>query len=219
MISIYMIRCACASTYVCTSVAGSSEARCGIPVDLTCHKERAHCGCAVISQGQRRSNNYKATIARTAGSRRAWLGRGDCGWATTELRLNNYDYHTRPGPGLRRTAVATAAEWLPVYACRARQTACWMSRQIQVNSRGDCDRAATASVRQTSVAFAIRWKQNAAERSDRQPEPLPLTPQYRGPTPLLLRVGVACETTNTLGLQTIEQDLSLYRDYLRGTLS
>ena len=91
-----------------------------------------------------------------------------------------------------------------------------MSRQIQVNSRDDCDRAATASARQTSVAFAAGQKQNAAQRSDRQPEPLPaslagpplltisqslypLTPQSHGPAPLLLRVGVAHETTNTQG--------------------
>ena len=43
----------------------------------------------------------------------------------------------------------------------------------------------------------------------------PLTPQSCGPAPLLLRVGVACKTTNTLGLQTIEQlrvDFSPYRD-------
>ena len=48
-----------------------------------------------------------------------------------------------------------------------------MSRQIQVNSRGDCDGVATASARQTSVAFAAGQKQNAAQRSDCQPEPLP----------------------------------------------
>ena len=87
----------------------------GVPVDLTCHKERAHCGRAIISQGQRQS---KATIARTAGSRRAWLDRGDRDWATTELRSNNYDYRAKPGPGLRQTAVATAAEQL--LACEIR---------------------------------------------------------------------------------------------------
>ena len=62
---------------------------------------------------------------RSLGPRRAWLlDRGDRGWATAELRLNNYDYRARPGPGLRRTAVATAAERLSVCACRARETAC-----------------------------------------------------------------------------------------------
>ena len=113
--------------------------------------------------------------------------------------------------------MTTVAERLPVCACRARQTACWMSRQIQVNSRGDCDGAATASVRQTSVAFAVGRKQNAALKSDRQSEPLPLTPQSHGPAPLLLRVGMARETTNTLGLQTVEQfrvDLSPYREQI-----
>ena len=141
--------------------------RCGAMSPLTSYiTKRGH---TVISQGQMRSNNYKATIARTARSRArcAWVGRGDHGWATTELCLNNYDYHARPGPGFRRTAVATAAERLPVCTYRARQTACWMSRQIQVNSRGDCAGAVTASARQTSVAFAAGRKQNAAQKSDR----------------------------------------------------
>ena len=83
----------CTYVHVRTYVTGSPEARRGVPVDLTRHKERADCGRAVISQGQRQSNNnYKATIAQTARSRHAWLGRGNRGWATTELRLNNYDY-------------------------------------------------------------------------------------------------------------------------------
>ena len=155
-------RCACVLHTYRMSVAGSPVARRGIPVDLTLHKERAHCGRAVISQGQRQSNNYKATITRTAGS--------NAQLSTTELRLNNYDYRARLCPGLRRTAVATAAERLPVCACRARQTANWMSRQIQVNSRGDCD--GVWLPRQTSVALAAGRKQNAAQRSDRQPEPL-----------------------------------------------
>ena len=125
---------------------------------------------------------------------------------STELRLNNYDYRDRPGPGLRRTAVATAAERLPVCVCRAKQTACWMSRQIQVNSRGDCAGAATASARQISVAFATGQKQDATQSL------YPLTPQSRGPAPLILRVSVA-RKTNTRGLQTMEQlDLSPYRE-------
>ena len=122
--------------------------------------------------------------ARTARSRHALLGRGNRGWVTTELHLNNHDYRFRPGPGLRQTAVATAAQRLPVCACRARQTACWMSRQMQVNSRGDCAGVATTSARQT--AFAAGRKQNAAQKSDRQPEPLPAnTPvlQARPPPP------------------------------------
>ena len=132
------------------------------------HKERAHCGRTVIRITRSRwSNNYKATIAQTAGSRRAWLGRGMAivGWAITELRLNNYDYvPCRARPSLRRTAVATSS-WAATsmhMQCRAKQTASWMSRQTQVNN---CDVAATASPRQTSVAFA-------AQRSDRQSEPL-----------------------------------------------
>ena len=141
--SIYMItRCVCVPTYV----AGGPGVWCGVPIDLVRHKEGAQCGRSVISQGQRRSN-YKAMIARTAGSRRAWLGRGDRGWATTELRLNNYDYRARPGLGLRRT-VATVAERLPVCTCGAWQTACWMSRrggyrQCQTNFSGICRWAET----------------------------------------------------------------------------
>ena len=41
-------------------------------------------------------------------------------------------------------------------------------RQIQANSRGDRDRAVTASARRTSVVFAARWKLNTTQRSDRQ---------------------------------------------------
>ena len=82
-----------------------------------------------------------------------------------------------------------------------------MSRQIQVNSRGDCDGAVTASARQTSVAGR---EQNAAQRSDRQPEPLAAnTPVSRARPSPVLRVGVARETTNTLGLQTMEQLIKL----------
>ena len=55
-------------------------------------------------QGHDRSN--KACIARQRRSR----------LSETELHLNNYDYRAKPGPGLRRTAVATAAERLPVCA-------------------------------------------------------------------------------------------------------
>ena len=66
---------------------------------------------------------------------------GDSGWAATDMHMQ----------------------------CRAKQTACWMSRQIQVNN---CDGAATAIARQTSVAFAAGRKQNAAQRSDYQSEPL-----------------------------------------------
>ena len=49
----------CVCTYVRTYVAGCLEARRGVPVDLTRHKERAHCGRAIISQGRGR-----ATITR-----------------------------------------------------------------------------------------------------------------------------------------------------------
>ena len=115
-------------------------------------------------------NKVRARGGAATGSRRVWLG------MQRRSRLGNYrtplDYRARPGPGLRRTAVATAAERLPVCTCRARQTACWL---IQVNSRGDRARAANTSARQTSVAFAARRKQNTAQKSDHQPEPLPTT--------------------------------------------
>ena len=133
-------------------------------------------------------------------------------------RLGDYrtplDYCAKPGPGLRQTAVATSAERLPVCACRAKQTACWMSRQIQVNSRGDCDGAATASVRQTSVAFAAGRKQNAAQRSDRHPEPLPTNNPVSRHLPLsscelvwLARLLTPCDC-----MVQLRVDLSLYRE-------
>ena len=52
-----------------------------------------------------------------------------------------------------------AARQLPLCTSMAR-----MNRQIQANS--DRDGAATASARQTSVAFAAWWKQNTSQRSD-----------------------------------------------------
>ena len=101
--SIYMItRYACVRVYVRPSVTGCPEARRGVPIDLKRHKVRAHCGRAVISQGQQQLQGHDRSNSM---SRRAWLGRGDRGWATTELRLNNYNYRSKPGPGLRRTAV------------------------------------------------------------------------------------------------------------------
>ena len=60
---------------VCTSVAGSPEARRGVPVDLTSQRE----GTLVMLSYHKVRGNYKATIAQTAGSRCAWLGRGDRG--------------------------------------------------------------------------------------------------------------------------------------------
>ena len=61
----------------------------------TSQREGTLWSCCHITRS-RWSNNYKATIAQTAGSRRAWLGRGDWGWATTELRLNNSNITTAP---------------------------------------------------------------------------------------------------------------------------
>ena len=58
------------------------------------------------------------------------LGRGDRGWAATEYHLK-----TAPGPGVRPTAVAIVAGRLPLCACRARQTAHWMSRQIHAGKQ------------------------------------------------------------------------------------
>ena len=52
--------------------------------------------------------------------------------------------------GSRRHANSSgdiAARWLPLCACRARKIACWMSHQIQANSRGYQDGAATVSAR------------------------------------------------------------------------
>ena len=128
------------------------------------HKERAHCGRAVIRiTRSRRSNNYKATIARTAGSRRACLGRGAVivGWAITELRLNNYDYvPCRARPGLRRTAVATSSWAATSMQCRAKQTASWMSRQTQVNN---CDVAATAQTNFSGICRRAETERRSKE--------------------------------------------------------
>ena len=80
----------------------------------------------------------QSNIARTARQRRSWLGE----WAATKLRLN---ITTAPGPGTgvtgkqQRRYSGWAATTLCV--CGARQTAHWMSRQIQANSRGDRDGA------------------------------------------------------------------------------
>ena len=68
------------------------------------------------------------------------------------LRLQNSTWiimTIAPGPGIRQAAVAIAVGRLPLYAhaCRARQTARWMSRQIQVNSRSNRDGVATASAK------------------------------------------------------------------------
>ena len=61
--SIYVItRCVC--VYVRTSVAGCPEARRGVPVDLTRHKERAHCRRAVISQGRQQLQGHDRLNSR-----------------------------------------------------------------------------------------------------------------------------------------------------------
>ena len=91
----------------------------------------------------------RSNIARTARQRRSWLGE----WAATKLRLNMTN---APGPGAgvtgkqQRRYSGWAATALCV--CRARQTAHWMSRQIQANSRGDRDGAATTSAKRTKFS-------------------------------------------------------------------
>ena len=50
--------------YVRMSVAGCPEARRGVPVDLTHHKERAHCGRAVISQGRQQLQGHDRSNSR-----------------------------------------------------------------------------------------------------------------------------------------------------------
>ena len=126
-----------------TSVTGCPEARRSVPVDLNVTK-RGHIVVLLSYVSQ---------------------GRG----GATITRLRSLEQPARPG--LRRTAVASSS-WAATsmhMQCRAKQTASWMSRQTQVNN---CDVAATASPRQTSVAFAAVRKQNAAQRSDHQSEPL-----------------------------------------------
>ena len=121
----------------------------------------------------------RSNIARTARQRRSWLGE----WAATKLRLNMTN---APGPGAgvtgkqQRRYSGWAATALCV--CRARQTAHWMSRQIQAIETG---RLPPVPNEPSSVAFAAGRKQNAARKCDHV-RPLP---------------------ANTLGsgLQTMEQ--------------
>ena len=81
------------------SVAGCPGARCGVPIDLDVTKGRAHCGGAVISRGQRGGALSLQSLEQgKAGSRRQANSSGDL-----------------------------AARWLPLCACRARQTARSMS--------------------------------------------------------------------------------------------
>ena len=150
------------------------------------HKERVHCDRTVISQGRGRTTIKGHDRSNSQVQARMGIGRGDSGCATIELRLNNYDYCAKPGPGLRRTAVATAAERLPVCACRTKQTACWMSRQIQVNSRDNCDGAATSSARQLQWHLPPGRNRTPLKGVTVSQSLYPLTPQSRGPAPLLL---------------------------------
>ena len=62
--------------YVHTSIAGCPEVRRGIPVDLNVTK-RGHIVVVLSYHKVEAEQQLKATIARTAGSRHAWLGRGD----------------------------------------------------------------------------------------------------------------------------------------------
>ena len=124
---------------VCPSVCCRMSGGAASPVNLTRHNGRAHWG------------------------RYCHISRSEA-----EQLVHGSSNKEQPGPGVRQTAVAIAAGQLPLCTCRARQTARWMSCQIQVNSRGDRDGAATDSARRTSVAFAAGRKQNAAQRSDRQ---------------------------------------------------
>ena len=66
---------------------------------------------------------------------------------------------------------------------QARQTACWMSRQIQANSRGDRDGAATTSAKRTKFSGICRGRKRT-----------PLESVTVRPLP-----------ANTVGLQTMEQ--------------
>ena len=113
-----------------------------------------------------------STITRTKNSRVQALDTGDQGLEATELRSDNYDNRARSRCQANSSVSGWAAGRLPLYAhaCRARQTACWMimSQQIQANSRGNRDGAATGSAGRTSVALAAGWKQNTAKRSYRQ---------------------------------------------------
>ena len=63
-------RCVC--VYVRTSIAGCPEAQRGIPVDLNVTK-KGHIVVVLSYHKVEAEQQLKATIAQTAGSRRAWL--------------------------------------------------------------------------------------------------------------------------------------------------
>ena len=132
----------------------------GAASPLTSHVTKGECTAVACHINKVRRSN----IARTARQRRSWLGE----WAATKLRLN---MTTAPGPGAgvtgkqQRRYSGWAATALCV--CRARQTAHWMSRQIQANSRGDRDGYHQCQTNQ------VRWHlppggNNAARKCDRQ---------------------------------------------------
>ena len=179
----------------------------------TSQREGTLWSCCHITRS-RRSNNYKATIARTAGSRRAWLGRGDWGWATTELRLNNSNMTTAPGQVQASGEQQWRQRWAATGMRMQGQTNCVLDEPPEPGEqRDDCDRAATASARQTSAVFAARRNRTPLKGVAISQSLYSLTPQFGRPAPLLLRVGVAHKTTNTLGLQMMHGvDLSPYRE-------
>ena len=113
-------------------------------------------------------------------SRRAWLGRGDRG-CMGDCRLNNYNYRARLGPGLRRTAVVAAAERLYRYAHAGpgKLPVGWAARSRWTAEAILPWRLPPVPDKRQCMAFAARRKQNAAQKSDRQPEPFP------GNTPVL----------------------------------
>ena len=138
---------------VCLSVARCPGAWRGVPVDLTRHKGRSRSRVVCTAVACHINKVRQSNIARTARQRGSWLGK----WAAAKLRLN---MTTAPGPGAgitgkqQRRYSGLAATALCVR--RARQTAHWMSRQIQANSRGDRDGAATTSAKRTKFSGICR---------------------------------------------------------------
>ena len=159
--SIYMITCVRAVRPL-PDVRGRGAAS-----PLTSHVTKGGRGYGCTAVACHINKFRRSNIARTARQRRSWLGE----WAATKLRLN---MTTAPGPG---AGVTGKQQWrysgwaaTALCVCRARQTAHWMSRQIQANSRGYRDGAATTSAKRTKFSGICRRAEteNAARKCDLQ---------------------------------------------------
>ena len=89
-------------------------------------------------------------------------------------RLQNFTCANRARSKRQANSSRVIAGRLPLCTCR--QTACWMSRQFQAISRGDRDRAVTASVKRTSCSGTCRQAETARRSKEWPSDLYPLTP-------------------------------------------